>query len=979
MLNKTQKEAVEYNDGNLLIIAGAGTGKTTVITEKIAYIVKNKLALPEEVLALTFTDKAAEEMQDRVDGLIEEAYSEMHISTFHSFCQKLLEEYGLEIGLPTNFRLLTETDAWLLMRENIYNFSFDYYRPLGSPNKYIHELLTHFSKAKDELISTQTYLDYVEGLILDKDEAEIQEKNRLVELADAYHKYNQLLLDNEVLDFGDLIFYAVKLLQDRPNILAKLQEKFKYVMVDEFQDVNWAQYQLIKLLSGSKSKLTVVGDDDQAIYSFRGSNVAIIMNFKTDYPDAKNIILTDNYRSGQEILDLAYESIKNNNPHRLEQKLQISKKLTSGLKDLHAEIMNLQYETIDDEVVGVINKILEIKEKEPDSVWDDFAILVRANSHVEPFLNALETFAIPYEYLASSGLYRQSVVIDAFNFLDLLVDVYNDKAIFRLLKMPFLDLKENDLQKITSMAKKKSISYYEALKRSREFFLSPYGVEVSEKLLSAIHDGVKLTRFEKPTTILYQFMEKIGYFGFLTREETQGNKQIIRQIYHLKQFLDLIRKYEENTSDGHVAGFVENYNHIIESGDNGKISQLKDTPDSVNIMTVHSSKGLEYKNVFIVNLVEERFPTRRKSEGIALPKNLIQEKYLESNELHYQEERRLFYVAITRAKQRLFLTSAKDYGGVKAKKISRFLYELNLNNIQEKNTKEKSLLQEIKNMEKTQSEDLGEIEYIPPKVFSFSQINTYQRCPYQYKLGYVLNIPKKGGPALSFGNTIHLTLQDFYKKIQELNSSKQISLFEVKKVEEKNSSEIKVPSLVELQNIYKNRWIPDWYKDQKQRESYFEKGLNLLKEFYKSQENNWTIPVSLEGGFKINVGEYVVRGRIDRIDQLPNSNLEIIDYKTGNAKDKLSIDDKQQLLIYQIAVETLPQYKNIGKIEKLTFFYVNENKQISFVGTDKDKLKLEEKLSSTIEKIRTGDFTAKPSKHVCTSCDFKEICEFRQL
>ena len=205
-LNKIQKEAVEYNDGNLLIIAGAGTGKTTVITEKIAYIVEKKLALPEEILALTFTDKAAEEMQDRVDSLIETPYTEMQISTFHSFCQKVLEEYGLEIGLPTNFRLLTETDAWLLLREHIYKFAFDYYRPMGSPNRYIHELLTHFSKAKDELITPQNYLDYVEGLILDKDDAERQEKNRLIELADAYHKYQKLLLDNEALDFGDIIF-----------------------------------------------------------------------------------------------------------------------------------------------------------------------------------------------------------------------------------------------------------------------------------------------------------------------------------------------------------------------------------------------------------------------------------------------------------------------------------------------------------------------------------------------------------------------------------------------------------------------------------------------------------------------------------------------------------------------------------------------------------------------------------------------------
>jgi DNA helicase-2/ATP-dependent DNA helicase PcrA len=269
--------------------------------------------------------------------------------------------------------------------------------------------------------------------------------------------------------------------------------------------------------------------------------------------------------------------------------------------------------------------------------------------------------------------------------------------------------------------------------------------------------------------------------------------------------------------------------------------------------------------------------------------------------------------------------------------------------------------------------------YNPPKEFSYSRISAYQKCPYQYKLAYVLNLPSKGSPHFSFGNTVHSTLQAFYEKVQDINSATQVSLFETVKIEKKKEGEIKVPSQEELLKLYKEKWIPDWYKNKNQREEYFTKGEELLKEFYQSQKDNWTIPVSIEGGFKIKVGEYLVKGRIDRIDQLENSNLEIIDYKTGQPKDKLTIDDKQQLLIYQIAVETLPQYKNLGKIEKLTFFYLNENKRMSFVGTNKDKEKLEAKLSDAIEKIREGDFTPTPNQYVCQYCDFKEICEFRQL
>ncbi|MBT3949306.1 ATP-dependent helicase [Candidatus Parcubacteria bacterium] len=977
-LNKSQKEAVEYNDGPLLIVAGAGTGKTTVVTQKITHLIDFEKVRPEEILALTFTDKAAAEMQERVDEMLEIGYVDLQISTFHAFCQRLLEEYGVDLGLPPHFKLLSQTDAWLLMRENIYDFNLDYYRPMGNPTGQIHTLLSHFSKAKDELITSEEYLDYVEGLKLDKDEAEIQEKSRQTEIANAYHKYNQLLLDNQALDFGDLIFYCVKLLQERPNILKQLQERFKYILVDEFQDVNWAQYQLIRLLTGDNSKLTVVGDDDQSIYAFRGSNVSIIMRFKEDYKNAKEIVLTENYRSGQEILDLAYKSILNNNPERLEEKLGLNKKLESKIKT-KGKVEHLHYSTLDQEVQGVVKKISEIREKESVD-WDDFAILVRANSHVEPFLNTLESSDIPYEYLASSGLYRQPVVLDGINFLKILEHIHDDRAWYRLLRMPFLKFTENDIQKITASAKKKSISYYEVLKRSKEFYISPEGNTIAKNLIAWIHDGMKRVRFEKPTAVLYGFMESSGYFAYLTHEENQGNREVIRQIYHLKQLFDLIANYERAIPGAHVAGFVDHYNYIIESGDGGKMYQPTDTPDSVNIITIHGAKGLEYKYVFIVNCVEERFPTRRRGGDIELPDELVKEPLPESNDVHYAEERRLFYVAATRAKEHLFFSSADDYGGVRKKKISRFLDELGFET-EANESKKENIEYGIKNIEKNKETIDGEFEYITPSKFSFSQLNSYQRCPYQYKLAHILKIPMKGSAAFSFGNTIHNTLQAFYERVQELNNVKQASLFGMptEKPNETKSNGVKVPKIEELFEMYEDKWIGDWYKSKKQRESYYKKGKDILKLFYASQEDNWTVPVSLEGFFKIKVGDYLINGRIDRIDIQEDGTLEIIDYKTGKGKEKLSTDDKQQLLIYQIAAQTLPEYRNIGEVGKLTFYYVNNDLKTSFVGKDKDMEKLQEKLLGVMKNIHDGKFTATPGKHVCKYCDFKEICEFRQL
>jgi len=416
-LNPEQEKAVGYVAGPLLIIAGAGTGKTAVITQKIHHIIKQGLAKPQEILALTFTEKAAEEMTERVDALLGTGYTDMQISTFHAFCQKILEARGLDIGLPNRFKLLTDTDAWLLMRNHLDVFDLSYYRPLGNPTRHIHELIRHFSKCKDELISPEEYINFAAEMKLDKDQPELEERSRLAEVANAYHRYNQLLLDNEALDFGDLICYANQLLIKRPNILKELRDQFKFILVDEFQDVNWAQYSLVKLLAGKGEGLTVVGDDDQAIYAFRGASVSNIMRFRDDFKRSESVVLSKNYRSGQNILNTAHQSIQHNNPDRLEVKFKINKQLTSEVEH-KGEVIHSHFNSVDEQVNFVISEIQKIKSADQETAYDDFAILVRANSHATPFMEALSKAALPYEYLSAAGLYRQPIVLDCINFFE---------------------------------------------------------------------------------------------------------------------------------------------------------------------------------------------------------------------------------------------------------------------------------------------------------------------------------------------------------------------------------------------------------------------------------------------------------------------------------------------------------------------------------------------------------------------------------
>ncbi|KKQ28095.1 MAG: hypothetical protein US42_C0002G0050 [Candidatus Magasanikbacteria bacterium GW2011_GWC2_37_14] len=991
-LNLEQKQAVEYTSGPLLIVAGAGTGKTTVITQKITFLVKQNLAKPEEILALTFTEKAAGEMQERVDQLLDLGYSDMQISTFHAFCQKLLEFHGLDIGLSNQFKLLTPTDAWLLVRKNLDKFNLDYYRPLGNPTRHIHELIKHFSKCKDELITPAEYLKYAEEVSLDDDADPTPssptrggERKRLTEIANAYHTYNQLLLDNNCLDFGDLIFYGLKLLKERPNILKLLQNKYKYILVDEFQDVNYAQYELVKLFTTNGNQLTVVGDDDQSIYAFRGASVSNILRFKDDFPNAKEIVLTENYRSGQEILDLAYKSIQNNNPDRLEIKLNINKQLKSvvsslpaGEAGLKSEVEYKHFNTSTEEINFVINKICEIC-KDESVVLSDFAILIRANSQAEPFINAFEKVGLPYEYLASSGLYRQPLILDCINFLKVLDNYHESSAIFRLLHLPFLKFNPDDLQKITYFSKKKSISYYETLKRGLEINLSKTGIEIVNKLLNIINSGTQMAKEKKPIIILLDFLEQSGYFKYLALEDEQGNREIIKQIKELRSFFEEVKHYEESVPQARVSDFLEHYNYILESGDEGQMFKNLEETEAIKILTIHSAKGLEFKYVFVVNLVEERFPSRKRGEAIELPVSLIKEN-LSEVDYHVNEERRLFYVACTRAKEKLFLTSADDYGGVRKKKVSRFIDELNLS-MEARQQYNNVTIDTLPHCHTVDKKDINQSKSttILSDTFSYSQINSYLRCPYQYKLAHVLKIPTTGNASFSFGSTIHNTLQKFYNQVIELNSIKQDSLF-VQHTTTKQVGEIKVPTLDNLLKFYKDSWQDDWYQNKQQREEFYKKGHKILEIFYSSeQKNGWTVPVFLESGFKIKIGDYFINGRIDHIDKLSAGALKIIDYKTGKAKEKVVGDDKNQLLIYQIAAEILPEYKNIGPVSELTFYYLEENLTTSFVGDDKDKTKLQEKIIKTIGEINDSNFVATPSEHICQHCDFRDICQFRQL
>lgn len=943
-INEEQLKAITHEKGPLLVVAGAGTGKTRVITERVRHLIQEKNIKPHEILALTFTEKASNEMLTRVGDIMPLGYEEPWIYTFHSFADRILRAEGIEIGLDPNYKLLSSPEQWILLRKNIFKMGLSYFLPLGNPTKFISDVLKFISRLQDENISSSDFRNFVTeniGKAIDNDEA-----GRWKELAHIYEEYNRLKLEKSRLDFGDLINWTIKLFKERPNILKKYQGIFKHVMIDEFQDTNYAQYVLIKLLSpenmGERTLLTV-GDDSQSIYKFRGAAISNIMEFMRDYPSAQMVTLLKNYRSSQKILDPAYDVIQNNNPDTLESKLGISKKLTSMLTGTFPEPEIAILPTLEDEVEFVISKIYEILAKEPEYTYKDFAVLARANSHLEPFVMGLRQKGIPYQLVGNRGLYDRDEIRDILALLKVIVNPNDSISLYRVLNIRPLNIPYEEISSILSKSRVNKEEIWETVKRSQNDSVKLFVQNINKFQQN-------LTK-STPVEFVYSAVRSINYLEQYLTEETIENQLAIK---NLDIFLDIVKRFEvsfhaDNGEYPSVINLLEHLELVIDAGDNPAQAEIEDI-DTVNLLTTHASKGLEYPVVFVVNLVSDRFPTRNKSDAIDIPEALINEA-LPSGDEHIQEERRLFYVAITRAKKYLFMTLGKNYGGKRDKAPSGFLEEtkLPLREIKLDPTEDKPHTNTLFGINSGFRDPVSIKTNFKPDFLSYSQIDTYDNCPLQYKYKYILRIPTMPSHALSFGNSIHDTLRDFHTKIM---------------FGEKISKE-------NLIAIYQKNWQPLGYMDEDHRKARFEKGKELLEKYYDKNIDLKLKHKALEKPFNIRIDGIRFYGRIDRIDEINNNSVEIIDYKTGTAKTQKDVDKDKQVALYAIAAKEALGFEPT----KLTLYFLEADEKITTTRTDEDLLKVKEEIKESLENIKKGDFTAKPGM-ICNWCDYKDICPF---
>lgn len=947
-LNPKQREAVTTTKGPLLIIAGAGTGKTTVIARRIAYIIEKKLAKPSEILALTFTDKAAQEMEERVDVLVPYGYIDTQISTFHAFGDGLIRDHALEIGLSPDFRVLTRPEQILFVKQNLFSFNLVYYRPLSSPYKFIDAMLSLISRAKDEDVTPQKYLKFAKNI---KDR---QEHSRQLELAAFYAKYEELKTEAGLVDFSDQINMPLDLFRKRLKILQSYQNRFKYILIDEYQDTNFTQNELVKMLAQKHKNICVVGDDDQSIYKFRGAAIANILEFKENYPKAKQVVLTQNYRSTQAILDSAYRLIRHNDPDRLEVRNKIDKKLKSARSQKGFLPKPIYGATLSEETDLVAKEIENLHEKEKLK-YLDIAILVRANASADPFIQALNMRGIPHQFVGSFGLYDREEVKSLIAFLRFLTTFEDDLNLYYLATSELYNVLPQDIIKLTDTGRKKSKSLYQIIKSptQEEAEISEKGKIALERLIRDQEKYLKVSRRENIGKVLYQYLQDSGYLKRLVREKSAASSEKVANIAKFFERISDFGKIAKEESTQNFSNFLE---VMRTSGENPATAQIDPDLDAVNIMTIHSAKGLEFRAVFLANLVADRFPVRDRSEPIPLPDKLIKET-LPVGDFHLQEERRLFYVGLTRAKDYLYLTYAKDYGGKRTRKISPFVLET-------------LDIAQIEGMPQ-KSSDLEKIERFKPsgqltldleakkittddRILDISRIDieSYLSCALQYWYGRVAKLQVPRNYNLVYGTALHKAVEEFYR--YKLRG--------------------KLLPLEALINILEEAWVAEGFLTTQHEKTSLIKAKKVITDFYHREQRSSMSGVEIEKPFKFTHQNIIVRGRIDFMKT--QNKTQLLDFKSTEDIDEKKGQDRVKQSI-QLKIYTLAYHKIFGKLPDEIGIYFLESGLISTVKPVQETLnEAVHAIEASAAGIRNVNFTANPKEgaFTCRYCSYSRIC-----
>jgi len=625
-LNDKQYEAVTTVEGPCLVIAGAGSGKTKVLTHKIAYLIGEKGAKPWDIIAITFTNKAANEMKERIANLVGDAAKDIWMGTFHSICVRILRRFIDRIGFDSSFIIFDTSDQKTLIKGCLKDLAID--DKLFTDRS----VLSEISNAKNEMLEPELYTARVKGDF------------RKEKIATVYELYQKRLRENNAIDFDDIINYTIKILMENPDVLEYYANKFKYVLVDEYQDTNKAQFTLITLFASKNGNITVVGDNDQGIYSFRGADISNILNFEKDFPGTKIIKLEQNYRCTQNILKAANAVIKNN-------EVKYKKELWTQNDEGNLPKV-YQAENEYDEATYIVEQIEHLRREEYYK-YSDFAVLYRMNTQSRAIEDILRRENIPYKIVGGLKFYERKEIKDIIAYLRLIQNSNDNLSLKRIINEPKRGIGKTSLERIEQIAITNETSMYEVIKNAEQYGLNRVYLN-SREFVNIIED-LKSKKEELSISELIKLtLKKTGYTKSLENENTVEAEN---RIANLDEFLTVAIEFEEEFAENSLSEFLEG---ITLSSD---LDNMEESEESVTLMTLHSAKGLEFPAVFLVGMEEGIFPGY---QSMMEPKEL-------------EEERRLCYVGITRAKENLFLTYSKQrtiFGSTSYNPVSRFLNEI---------------------------------------------------------------------------------------------------------------------------------------------------------------------------------------------------------------------------------------------------------------------------------------------------------------
>lgn len=636
-LNERQKEAVLATEGPVLVLAGAGSGKTTVLVNRIAYMISQKHIRPWNILAITFTNKAAREMKDRIERLLGDTAKDMWIGTFHSVCVRILRSCIDLLGYSRDFVIYDTADTKTVMKECLRELDID------EKSFPVRNVLSIISNAKNDLMDAATF------------ENVYKSDYRMSIIAKIYYRYQTKLRKNNAVDFDDIILNTVKILSENPDVLSKYQDKFQYILVDEYQDTNNSQYLLINLLAQANRNLCVVGDDDQSIYKFRGANIGNILNFEDDYSDVQKITLDQNYRSTQNILDAANSVISNN-------KGRMGKSLWTSNGDGNKVFVYTGTNEYD-EARYIAHQIK--KHFDEQGSFSDCAILYRTNAQSRVIEEMLMRESVPYKVLSGLRFYDRKEIKDIIAYLRVVYNPNDDVSLARIINEPKRKIGNATLEKARNIAREKETSLYDVISNADDY---PEFKTAIKKLLSFSEIIQSLIKLKDTVTIedlTGRILNDTGYMPALVMEDTTESKT---RIENLGEFISVITEFEKNEETGNTLGeFLENISLVSD------IDGYDENEDSAVLMTIHSAKGLEFPIVFLSGLEEGLFPGMRSMES----------------DDDIEEERRLCYVAITRAKEQLYITktiSRTIHGKTMPTTASRFFKEIPVEYLEDKTT-----------------------------------------------------------------------------------------------------------------------------------------------------------------------------------------------------------------------------------------------------------------------------------------------------